>query len=246
MRGRIKAEVKKINPGVRRQSSSLFFSLRLCFNVFFSLPSRLVLCPSFFLSLSQEKLTFGPRNSYTVEGLKANTEYSFSLAAISSKGIGAFTNELVQRTSQASTSPFHRVHTHTHTHWDAINVDWIMSLRVSLVHMFYSNVLSPTHAACSALSSAPDLAKPGTHLHIYLIYQPICPAPPPIHPSTFDCAFLPPLGRSLSYAAKASWQMEMEHRLMSRSSFSSPSFHFFPLYQCLMSLKGRNCLPLTG
>ncbi|XP_029970720.1 receptor-type tyrosine-protein phosphatase S isoform X8 [Salarias fasciatus] len=49
-----------------------------------------------------EKLTFGPRNSYTVEGLKANTEYSFSLAAISSKGIGAFTNELVQRTSQAN------------------------------------------------------------------------------------------------------------------------------------------------
>uniref|UniRef100_A0A8C9Z4F7 protein-tyrosine-phosphatase n=1 Tax=Sander lucioperca TaxID=283035 RepID=A0A8C9Z4F7_SANLU len=50
---------------------------------------------------SLEKLTFGPRNSYTVEGLKANTEYSFSLAAISNKGIGAFTNELVQRTSQA-------------------------------------------------------------------------------------------------------------------------------------------------
>ncbi|XP_024908290.1 receptor-type tyrosine-protein phosphatase S isoform X4 [Cynoglossus semilaevis] len=53
---------------------------------------------------SLEKLTFGPRNSYTVEGLKANTEYSFSLAAISSKGIGAFTNELVQRTSQANPS----------------------------------------------------------------------------------------------------------------------------------------------
>ncbi|XP_049453507.1 receptor-type tyrosine-protein phosphatase S-like isoform X6 [Epinephelus fuscoguttatus] len=51
---------------------------------------------------SLEKLTFGPRNSYTVEGLKANTEYSFSLAAISTKGIGAFTNELVQRTSQAN------------------------------------------------------------------------------------------------------------------------------------------------
>ncbi|XP_031711085.1 receptor-type tyrosine-protein phosphatase S isoform X11 [Anarrhichthys ocellatus] len=49
-----------------------------------------------------EKLTFGPRNSYTVERLKANTEYSFSLAAISNKGIGAFTNELVQRTSQAN------------------------------------------------------------------------------------------------------------------------------------------------
>lgn len=54
--------------------------------------------------VSQEKLTFGPRNSYTVEGLKPNTEYSFSLAAISNKGIGAFTNELVQRTSQASMS----------------------------------------------------------------------------------------------------------------------------------------------
>ncbi|XP_061653479.1 receptor-type tyrosine-protein phosphatase S-like isoform X1 [Phyllopteryx taeniolatus] len=53
---------------------------------------------------SLEKLTFGPRNSYTVEGLKANTDYSFSLAAISNKGIGAFTNELVQRTSQAKPS----------------------------------------------------------------------------------------------------------------------------------------------
>uniref|UniRef100_A0A4W5PFH3 protein-tyrosine-phosphatase n=1 Tax=Hucho hucho TaxID=62062 RepID=A0A4W5PFH3_9TELE len=49
-----------------------------------------------------EKLTFGPRPSYTVEGLRANTEYSFSLAAISNKGIGAFTNELVQRTAQAN------------------------------------------------------------------------------------------------------------------------------------------------
>uniref|UniRef100_A0A8C7VQ42 protein-tyrosine-phosphatase n=1 Tax=Oncorhynchus mykiss TaxID=8022 RepID=A0A8C7VQ42_ONCMY len=51
---------------------------------------------------SLEKLTFGPRASYTVEGLRANTEYSFSLAAISNKGIGAFTNELVQRTAQAN------------------------------------------------------------------------------------------------------------------------------------------------
>uniref|UniRef100_A0A4W5P8N4 protein-tyrosine-phosphatase n=1 Tax=Hucho hucho TaxID=62062 RepID=A0A4W5P8N4_9TELE len=44
------------------------------------------------------------RPSYTVEGLRANTEYSFSLAAISNKGIGAFTNELVQRTAQAKHS----------------------------------------------------------------------------------------------------------------------------------------------
>uniref|UniRef100_A0A3P9IBL7 protein-tyrosine-phosphatase n=1 Tax=Oryzias latipes TaxID=8090 RepID=A0A3P9IBL7_ORYLA len=51
---------------------------------------------------SLEKLTFTPRTSYTVEGLKANTEYSFSLAAISSKGIGAFSHEMVQRTTQAN------------------------------------------------------------------------------------------------------------------------------------------------
>ncbi|XP_030015774.1 receptor-type tyrosine-protein phosphatase S isoform X4 [Sphaeramia orbicularis] len=53
---------------------------------------------------SVEKLTFGPRNSYTVVGLQADTDYSFSLAATSNKGLGAFTNELVQRTSQAKPS----------------------------------------------------------------------------------------------------------------------------------------------
>uniref|UniRef100_A0A1A7ZRU8 protein-tyrosine-phosphatase n=2 Tax=Nothobranchius furzeri TaxID=105023 RepID=A0A1A7ZRU8_NOTFU len=51
---------------------------------------------------SLEKRTFEPRTSIVVEGLKANTEYSFSLAAKSSKGIGTFTNELVQRTLQAN------------------------------------------------------------------------------------------------------------------------------------------------
>ncbi|XP_053740249.1 receptor-type tyrosine-protein phosphatase S-like isoform X2 [Synchiropus splendidus] len=64
---------------------------------------------------SLEKLTFGPRNSYTVEGLKANTDYSFSLAAISNKGIGAFTNELVQRTSQANVPRNFSVHLATKT-----------------------------------------------------------------------------------------------------------------------------------
>nr|XP_054595067.1 receptor-type tyrosine-protein phosphatase S [Nothobranchius furzeri] len=53
---------------------------------------------------SLEKRTFEPRTSIVVEGLKANTEYSFSLAAKSSKGIGTFTNELVQRTLQAKPS----------------------------------------------------------------------------------------------------------------------------------------------
>uniref|UniRef100_A0A671SDS7 protein-tyrosine-phosphatase n=1 Tax=Sinocyclocheilus anshuiensis TaxID=1608454 RepID=A0A671SDS7_9TELE len=53
---------------------------------------------------SQVKKTFGPTSSYVVEGLRANTEYFFSLAAVSNKGIGAFTNEISQRTSQAKPS----------------------------------------------------------------------------------------------------------------------------------------------
>ncbi|XP_035276849.1 receptor-type tyrosine-protein phosphatase S-like isoform X2 [Anguilla anguilla] len=53
---------------------------------------------------SQMKKTFGPSSSYTVEGLRANTEYSFSLAAVSNRGIGAFTSEVVQKTSQARPS----------------------------------------------------------------------------------------------------------------------------------------------
>uniref|UniRef100_A0A8C6Q452 protein-tyrosine-phosphatase n=1 Tax=Nothobranchius furzeri TaxID=105023 RepID=A0A8C6Q452_NOTFU len=44
---------------------------------------------------------FPPRRSYVVEGLRPNTEYRFSLAAISNKGIGAFTNEISERTLQA-------------------------------------------------------------------------------------------------------------------------------------------------
>uniref|UniRef100_A0A8C1XYQ5 protein-tyrosine-phosphatase n=1 Tax=Cyprinus carpio TaxID=7962 RepID=A0A8C1XYQ5_CYPCA len=47
---------------------------------------------------------FEPRTSYVVEGLRANTEYTFSLAAVSNKGIGAFTNEINQRTAQAKPS----------------------------------------------------------------------------------------------------------------------------------------------
>ncbi|XP_067309046.1 receptor-type tyrosine-protein phosphatase S isoform X3 [Pseudorasbora parva] len=50
----------------------------------------------------QEKRNFEPRTSYVVEGLRANTEYIFSLAAVSNKGIGAFTNEVNQRTAQAN------------------------------------------------------------------------------------------------------------------------------------------------
>uniref|UniRef100_A0A4W6D5X7 protein-tyrosine-phosphatase n=1 Tax=Lates calcarifer TaxID=8187 RepID=A0A4W6D5X7_LATCA len=48
--------------------------------------------------------TFGPTSSYVVEGLRPNTEYHFSLAAISNKGIGAFTNDISQKTLQAKPS----------------------------------------------------------------------------------------------------------------------------------------------
>uniref|UniRef100_A0A4W5QNV8 protein-tyrosine-phosphatase n=1 Tax=Hucho hucho TaxID=62062 RepID=A0A4W5QNV8_9TELE len=51
---------------------------------------------------SQVTKTFGPTASYVIEGLRANTEYYFSLAAISNKGIGAFTNEISQKTLQAN------------------------------------------------------------------------------------------------------------------------------------------------
>ncbi|XP_044056869.1 receptor-type tyrosine-protein phosphatase S isoform X14 [Siniperca chuatsi] len=51
---------------------------------------------------TQMKKTFGPTSSYVVEGLRPNTEYYFSLAAISNKGIGAFTNDISQKTLQAN------------------------------------------------------------------------------------------------------------------------------------------------
>nr|XP_040041193.1 receptor-type tyrosine-protein phosphatase S isoform X15 [Gasterosteus aculeatus aculeatus] len=51
---------------------------------------------------TQMKKSFGPASSYVVENLRPNTEYHFSLAAISNKGIGAFTNDLLQKTLQAN------------------------------------------------------------------------------------------------------------------------------------------------
>lgn len=100
-------------------------------------------------SVPQEKLTFGPRNSYTVEGLKPNTEYSFSLAAISNKGIGAFTNELVQRTSQASMS----------------------TTRLMAFEPFYSRRYLAPPAARGRLAQAPHALQPSLHRSIYLLYQ---------------------------------------------------------------------------
>uniref|UniRef100_A0A8C9WUI8 protein-tyrosine-phosphatase n=1 Tax=Sander lucioperca TaxID=283035 RepID=A0A8C9WUI8_SANLU len=54
---------------------------------------------------TQMKKTFGPTSSYVVENLRPNTEYHLSLAAISNKGIGAFTNDISQKTLQPSAPP---------------------------------------------------------------------------------------------------------------------------------------------
>ncbi|XP_031715592.1 receptor-type tyrosine-protein phosphatase S isoform X4 [Anarrhichthys ocellatus] len=53
---------------------------------------------------TQMKKTFGPASSYVVENLRPHTKYHFSLAAISIKGIGAFTNDISQKTLQAKPS----------------------------------------------------------------------------------------------------------------------------------------------
>ncbi|XP_022048528.1 receptor-type tyrosine-protein phosphatase S isoform X12 [Acanthochromis polyacanthus] len=51
---------------------------------------------------TQMKKMFGPTTSYVLEGLRPNTDYRFSLAAISNKGIGAFTNDISHKTLQAN------------------------------------------------------------------------------------------------------------------------------------------------
>ncbi|KAL7397528.1 hypothetical protein ABVT39_023484 [Epinephelus coioides] len=53
---------------------------------------------------TQMKKIFGPTSRYVVENLRPHTEYHFSLAAISNKGIGAFTNDITQKTLQAKPS----------------------------------------------------------------------------------------------------------------------------------------------
>lgn len=130
--------------------------------------------------VSQEKLTFGPRNSYTVEGLKPNTEYSFSLAAISTKGIGAFTNELVQRTSQASMSQ-----------------TWLMAL---IPFRAFGHAVMLYLAQLGALSQAPDPLRCFHHPCIGPSVSSIS-SPPLIHP---DCAFPPAFSLWFSHTASAS------------------------------------------
>ncbi|XP_058871069.1 receptor-type tyrosine-protein phosphatase S isoform X6 [Acipenser ruthenus] len=48
------------------------------------------------------QVTFEPATSYTLGGLRANTDYYFRLAAHSELGLGASTTEISQRTSQAN------------------------------------------------------------------------------------------------------------------------------------------------
>lgn len=69
-------------------------------------PHLCCLCPRLFLLFpprpSQVLKNFEPTTSFTVEGLKPNTEYVFRLAARSALGLGAFTPEVRERTLQSS------------------------------------------------------------------------------------------------------------------------------------------------
>lgn len=91
-----------------------------------------------------------------MEGLKANTEYSFSLAAISNKGIGAFTNELVQRTSQASTSQFDWGHIHR-----SHNIQLCYTCYVIISQTHFMPMFCPLHTDSLRYIV---LVKPGNHL----------------------------------------------------------------------------------
>lgn len=58
---------------------------------------------------SQHRVTFGAAGFYAVEGLKPDTQYLFSLAARSEKGLGVFTQPIEARTTQSSEC--HTIHT---------------------------------------------------------------------------------------------------------------------------------------
>lgn len=53
----------------------------------------------------QIHVTFDPAGSYTVEGLKPDTLYKFSLAAHSEMGQGVFTHPIEARTAQSGELP---------------------------------------------------------------------------------------------------------------------------------------------
>ncbi|XP_069505446.1 receptor-type tyrosine-protein phosphatase S isoform X12 [Ambystoma mexicanum] len=75
--------------------------------------------------------TFDPVTSYTVDGLKPNTEYSFHLAARSLQGLGAATAEIREKTLQ-SISPKN------------FKVKMVMKTSVLLSWEFPENYISPT------------------------------------------------------------------------------------------------------
>ncbi|XP_029473569.1 receptor-type tyrosine-protein phosphatase F isoform X2 [Rhinatrema bivittatum] len=52
----------------------------------------------------QQKITFAPTSSYTVEGLKPDTLYKFQLAAWSDMGVGVYTSIIEERTTQSTPS----------------------------------------------------------------------------------------------------------------------------------------------
>lgn len=108
-----------------------------------------------------------------MEGLRANTEYSFSLAAISNKGIGAFTNELVQRTAQASRFPSV---TPANTPCVTLQCDVLVSLTAhwspgvvyTLIHLVHSSI----HLSCSLIHPSLHLSSMYSECTWCLAHQP--------------------------------------------------------------------------
>lgn len=149
-----------------------------------------------------------------MEGLKPNTEYSFSLAAISNKGIGAFTNELVQRTSQASMSE------------PAAN-------GLYFVKPFFPTQTPP--AARSALSQPPERLQPSLHRSICLLYQ-----PSPLS-SILTVPFLLPSASGSLTQPQQTCRMESALRLTLSLFLFSTIPPVSLLNECLISLRGHLC-----
>ncbi|XP_076838007.1 receptor-type tyrosine-protein phosphatase F isoform X2 [Brachyhypopomus gauderio] len=71
------------------------------------------------------EVSFGPAGSYSVEGLKPDTLYKFSLAACSEMGVGVFTKPIEARTDQSTPSaPPQDVQVHSLTS-TSIKVSWV-------------------------------------------------------------------------------------------------------------------------
>ncbi|XP_016897859.1 receptor-type tyrosine-protein phosphatase S isoform X3 [Cynoglossus semilaevis] len=121
----------------------------------------------------QMKKTFGPTSSYVVEGLQPNTEYQFTLAAISNKGIGAFTNDVSQKTLQAKPSAPPQDIKCTSTSSTTLLVSWqpppLRSQNGALAgYKVHYQVVSPTEGGADDMEATEEPAVSTTVEHVQL------------------------------------------------------------------------------